>query len=129
MSEDRALFSDFTYGLFRDSEFKDTKGLVNILPAALRDNLVNAWRLHVRDPETPDELAYAIWVYAYDLAHYPTFKPDMGLPRFLYEAEVFIQRDSDEGPSVNLKYAVKSPKEAIDTARTIWISLGCPTHV
>lgn len=129
MSEDRALYRDFTYTQFRDSEFKDTKGLVNVLPAELRDNLVSAWRLRVREPETPDELSYDIWVYAYDLAHYPTFKPTMGIPRFIYEAEVFIQRDSEQGPSVNLKYAVKSPSEAIDTARAVWTSLGCPTHV
>ncbi len=126
---DRALYSDFTYGLFRDSAFRDTAGLVGLLPAEVPDNLVSAFKLVVRDEEDEKRVAYNIWVHVYDLAHYPNFQAGKGIPRFIYEADVYIQRDSDEGPSVNLKYAVKSPLMAIDTARTIWISLGCPTHV
>lgn len=124
---DRALLCDFTYGLFRDSNFRDMNGLVGKTPNDVPDNLVHSWRLHVRNDLYTNE--YTIWVYAYDLAHYPNFQPNKGIPRFIYEAEVFIQRDSDEGPSVNLKYAVKSPLMAKETARTIWTSLGCPTHV
>ena len=122
--ENRDLYCDFTFSQFRDSEtFRDMQGLVGVLNPA--ENMVHAWRMRVR---FADELAYDIWIHVYDLAFYPSFDTTKGLPRFIYEADVFIQRDSKDGPSVNLKYAVKSPKEATETAHAVWYALDCPTH-
>lgn len=122
--EDRALFSDFTFSQFRDSPaFVDMKGLVGVLKPA--DNLVYAWRRRVRVGE---EIGYDLWIHVYDFARFPNFQEGKGIPRFIYEADVFIQRDSEQGPSVNLKYAVKSPKEATETAHAVWQALDCPTH-
>jgi hypothetical protein len=127
MTEDRALFRDFTYTQFRDdSDFRDMNGLIAIHNPP--KNLVHSWRYRVRTEDKPDEIAYDIWIYVYDMSVYPTFIADSGVPRFIYEAEVHIQRDSDEGPSVNLKYAVKSPMEARETAFAVWQALDCPTH-
>lgn len=122
--DNRDLFCDFTFSLFRDDpEFRDMQGLVGVTNPA--PNMVHAWRLRKR---FADELAYDVWVHVYDLAYFATFQAHQGIPRFVYEADVHIQRDSADGPSVNLKYAVKSPTEAKQTAHAVWYALDCPTH-